>query len=294
MGSFARVRSDRMETPRVQFSARATEKSLNRAAPTETRSCECADRRHRHAAARHLYHPQPGRGIHHRRQRPRPHLYRAARISWPVRKRPCRTASQTNRQSRLGIPLPGISGARLQCQEEDDSETFSAITVAGWKSRDRKILTAAPCGLLGTVLGRSSNSRTAGRRRPFVRVLAARRGRVPQSACLRLRCAGNSGIPPFVPWRPRRPARTIRIGSKVARLCMSRSSVRTGSGSKMLWPTATPGCPRPCCWRGRLAANERMLSAGLDSLDWLMETQRCADQLGHFVPIGSQGFLPPG
>ena len=36
-----------------------------------------------------------------------------------------------------------------------------------------------------------------------------------------------------------------------------------------------------------------MLSAGLDSLDWLMETQRCPTN-GHFVPIGSQGFYRRG
>jgi hypothetical protein len=32
-----------------------------------------------------------------------------------------------------------------------------------------------------------------------------------------------------------------------------------------------------------------MVAAGLESLDWLMKTQRCEIH-GHFVPIGSQGF----
>src|SRR6202790_3305102 len=44
---------------------------------------------------------------------------------------------------------------------------------------------------------------------------------------------------------------------------------------------------------GSASGNERMLSAGLDSLDWLMETQRCPTN-GHFVPIGSQGFYRRG
>jgi hypothetical protein len=44
---------------------------------------------------------------------------------------------------------------------------------------------------------------------------------------------------------------------------------------------------------GSACADERMLSAGLDSLDWLMETQRCQTN-GHFVPIGSQGFYRQG
>ena len=44
MESFARVRSDRMETPRVQFSARADQQIAESTARTETRSRERADR----------------------------------------------------------------------------------------------------------------------------------------------------------------------------------------------------------------------------------------------------------
>jgi hypothetical protein len=44
---------------------------------------------------------------------------------------------------------------------------------------------------------------------------------------------------------------------------------------------------------GSATGNERMLSAGLDSLEWLMETQRCPAK-GHFVPVGSQGFYRQG
>ncbi len=40
---------------------------------------------------------------------------------------------------------------------------------------------------------------------------------------------------------------------------------------------------------GAACADERMVSAGLESLDWLMKTQRCETN-GQFVPIGSQGF----
>jgi glycosyltransferase involved in cell wall biosynthesis len=40
---------------------------------------------------------------------------------------------------------------------------------------------------------------------------------------------------------------------------------------------------------GSASGNEDMVSAGLEALDWLMETQSC-EAGGHFVPIGSQGF----
>jgi len=44
---------------------------------------------------------------------------------------------------------------------------------------------------------------------------------------------------------------------------------------------------------GSACSDDRMLSAGLESLNWLTETQRCETN-GHFVPIGSQGFYRRG
>ncbi len=44
---------------------------------------------------------------------------------------------------------------------------------------------------------------------------------------------------------------------------------------------------------GAANSDDRMISAGLEALGWLMETQRCQTN-GHFVPIGSQGFYPQG
>jgi hypothetical protein len=44
---------------------------------------------------------------------------------------------------------------------------------------------------------------------------------------------------------------------------------------------------------GSACSDDRMVSAGLESLDWLLEMQRC-EANGHFVPIGSQGFCHQG
>jgi glycosyltransferase involved in cell wall biosynthesis len=44
---------------------------------------------------------------------------------------------------------------------------------------------------------------------------------------------------------------------------------------------------------GSSSGDEGLVSAGLESLDWLMEMQRCETN-GHFVPIGSQGFYRQG
>ncbi|MGC1088024.1 MAG: glycosyltransferase family 4 protein, partial [Candidatus Acidiferrum sp.] len=47
--------------------------------------------------------------------------------------------------------------------------------------------------------------------------------------------------------------------------------------------------PQALIRSGMRAANEEMVSAGLEALDWLLSIQRC-DVEGHFVPIGSLGF----
>src|SRR5438045_506715 len=44
---------------------------------------------------------------------------------------------------------------------------------------------------------------------------------------------------------------------------------------------------------GSACSDERMISGGLESLDWLLTQQRC-EVNGHFVPIGSQGFYRKG
>jgi glycosyltransferase involved in cell wall biosynthesis len=47
--------------------------------------------------------------------------------------------------------------------------------------------------------------------------------------------------------------------------------------------------PQALIRAGMRAANEEMVSSGLEALDWLVAIQRC-EVKGHFVPIGSQGF----
>jgi len=44
---------------------------------------------------------------------------------------------------------------------------------------------------------------------------------------------------------------------------------------------------------GSACADDRMVSAGLEALDWLLKTQHCETNQ-HFVPIGSQGFYHQG
>jgi glycosyltransferase involved in cell wall biosynthesis len=47
--------------------------------------------------------------------------------------------------------------------------------------------------------------------------------------------------------------------------------------------------PQALLLAGASCGDERMIAAGVESLDWLLSVQRCTDK-GHFVPVGSQGF----
>jgi len=49
--------------------------------------------------------------------------------------------------------------------------------------------------------------------------------------------------------------------------------------------------PQAVIRAGKRAANDEMVLAGIEALDWLLTIQRC-EVKGHFVPIGSQGFYP--
>ena len=71
MESFSRVRSDRLQTPRVQFSARVAPKSAQAAAGAEVESSPSTHRRRRNVSAFDLLHSQLWGGLHDRRQRPR-------------------------------------------------------------------------------------------------------------------------------------------------------------------------------------------------------------------------------
>ncbi len=45
---------------------------------------------------------------------------------------------------------------------------------------------------------------------------------------------------------------------------------------------------------GRSLANEALIAAGLESLEWLTDLQRKGAAVGHFVPVGSNGFYQRG
>ena len=250
MGSFARVRSDRMENPRVQFSARATEKSLNLLPSLKLDHVNALT--DDTGMLQHAIFTIPNRAEGYTTDD------NARALIFTVLMNQL-AGEETAMSEPPKPPIPiGHSAtwhfsSTLSMPRTKGSETSSATTIAGWKSRDRKILTAAPCGLW--------EPSSAGRRIQDC-------GALP-GVCSSTRC------PPWSSSTARGPAptpcsefrntsiRTLETATpsaydslwlKGCSLCMSRSTVRTGSGLKMWWRTGTPGCPRPCCWWDRLAA----------------------------------------
>ena len=78
MESFARVRSDRMESSKGSVRGPHDSQVAGSVAGVEAESLASADRRHRNAAAFDLHDPEPRRGIHHRRQCARAYFCGAA------------------------------------------------------------------------------------------------------------------------------------------------------------------------------------------------------------------------
>ena len=141
---------------------------------------------------------------------------------------------------------------------------------------------------LGTVLGRSKNAglRGAAGRMFELAVPAAVEFKSPRACAFAL-----LGLQEYLDSFPGDRAALSASDAVANRLLNSYRSVRSDD-----WKWFENGLaysnarlPQALMRAGVRAANEEMVSAGLEALDWLVTIQRC-DVKGHFVPIGSHGF----
>ena len=166
---------------------------------------------------------------------------------------PAWTSRQSKPPIRIGRSATWHFSSMPSIPRRRGSETSSATTAGGWKSRARKILTDAHCGLW-------ERSWAGPRITDFeARLDAVRDSPCPQWSSSTVRAPGPIHCSEF----RNTSIRILETATPNAydlhwlngcSICMSRSSARTGSGLRMWWPTAMPGCRRPCCWRDRLAA----------------------------------------
>jgi glycosyltransferase involved in cell wall biosynthesis len=281
MGSFARVRSDRMESPRVQFSARMTHKSLN-----------------------HL----PELSLTHlRRMTDDTGMLQHSIFTIPNRSEGY-TTDDNARALILAVTLEQSDKGSLESANSCGLYlSFLEHAFSPAKGRFKNFLLYdrrwnEPVGsedchgralwALGTVLGRSQDQGlrgAAGRLFEFS-LPAAVEFHSPRAWAYTL-----LGIHEYLISYPGdRDAQKVRFALS-RRLLEMYESIRRPDWKwfENVLAYGNARLPQSLLLVGAACSDDRMISAGLESLDWLINTQHCEIDR-HFVPIGSQGFYRHG
>ncbi len=287
MGSFARVRSDRMESPKLQFSARVITKSLNRLPELKLN---------------HLHRMTDDTGmlqhsiftIPNRREGYTTDDNARALVFAVLLKQLGKEQVLKHNSAIPGSAVEDFAPRYLAFLEHAFNPANGRFrNFLGYDRRWNEAEGSEDCHgravwALGTVLGRSEDQG--------------------------LRCAAGrlfeSSLPAVVDFRsPRAWAYTL-LGiqeyldsypgdrdAQKARSTLSRrllemyESVRSPDWSwfEDVLAYGNARLPQALLVVGSICPDDRMISAGLESLDWLLKMQHCETN-GHFVPIGSQGF----
>jgi hypothetical protein len=286
MESFSRVRSDRMETPKVQFSARMISRSLNQL-PTLKLS-------------------------HLRRMTDDTGMLQHAIFTIPNRSEGYTT--DDNARALIFAVLLGQVEKNQRGKINPSTETaalrYSAFLEHAFnpaKSRFKNSLRydrrwneaigsedshGRALWALGSVLGRSED--------PGLRGAAGRLFEFSLPAVLefhspRAWAYSLLGIQEYLDSYPGdRDAQKVR-SSLSRRLLEMYHSIRRPDWKwfENVVAYGNARLPQALLVVGSASSDDRMISAGLESLDWLLQMQRC-EANGHFVPVGSQGFYQQG
>ncbi len=286
MESFARVRSDRMESPRVQFAARAISKSLDKLPELKLH---------------HLHRLTDDTG-----------MLQHSIFTIPNRREGY--ATDDNARALILAVLLGQEEQQRSGKFDSSTETL-ALRFLGFlehafnpaKGRFRNFLRydrrwneavgsedshGRALWALGTVLGRSQNPGlrgAAGRLFEFS-LPAAVEFSSPRAWAYTL--LGVQGYLDSYPGD--RDARKVR-SSLSWRLLDMYESIRRPDWKwfENVLAYGNARLPQALLLVGSACSDGRMISAGLESLDWLSSAQHC-EVNRHFVPIGSQGFYRQG
>jgi glycosyltransferase involved in cell wall biosynthesis len=286
MESFTRVRSDRMETPKVQFSARMTQKSLDQL--PELKLDHFNRLTDDTGMLQHSIFAIPNRGEGY-------------------------TTDDNARALIFSVALGQLQRGQAQDQvEQTDSRISDSVSrylsflehaFNSANGRFKNFLRYdrrwnEPAGSedshgralwgLGTVLGQSQDQGIRGAAgRLFEFSLPA----VLEFSSPRAWAYALLGIQEYITSYPGdRDAQKIRSALSRRLLEMYESIRRpTWKWFENVLAYGNARLPQALLLVGSACSDDRMVSAGLESLDWLSETQRCEINR-HFVPIGSQGF----
>ena len=291
MESFSRVRRDRMESPRVQFSARAAHKLLN----------ELPELKLNHVNAltddtgmlQHSIFTIPNRGEGHTTDD------NARALIFTVLLEQLGEEQRTNADSAISffaIRAPAFRYLSF-LEHAYDPATARFKNFLGYDRRWNEAAGSEDCHgralwALGTVLGRSKDQGlkcAAGRLFEFS-LTTAMEFSSPRAWAYTL-----LGIQEYLDAYPGdRDAQRVR--SALAQRLLEMYAAVHSTDWKWFEDVLAYGnarLPQALLLVGSACSDDRMLSTGLEALDWLLTQQRCETN-GHFVPIGSQGFYRKG
>lgn len=295
MESFARVRSDRMESPHVQFSARVTRKSLDQLPELKLN--------HLHRLTddtgmlQHSIFTIPNRGEGYTTDDNARALVLTVLLEPLCKEQLAKTDSA----------IPGFAARDSAFRYLAFLEhAFNPVTGRfknflgydrRWNEAEGSPQPSEDCHGralwgLGTVLGRSEDQGlrcAAGRLFEFSLPLAV------EFSSPRAWAYTLLGIQEYLHSYPGdRDAQKVRSALS-RRLLEMYESIRSPDWNwfEDVLAYGNARLPQAMLLVGSACSDDRMVSAGLESLDWLLKMQHCETN-GHFVPIGSQGFYRKG
>ena len=282
MESFARVRSDRMKSPKVQFSARLIEKSLGQL--PELNLNHLNQMTDDTGMLQHAIFTIPNRREGYTTDDNARALILAVLLEHPDR----------DRAGEPGLPSAKSAGLYLSFLEHAfNPATGRFKNILGYDRRWNETEGSEDCHgralwALGTVLGRSQDQgcRGAAERLFEFSLPAVQAFTSPRAWAYTL-----LGVQQYLTSYPGdRDAQKVR--SALSRRLLEMYELIRRPDWKWFENVLAYGNARlPQCLllAGAACSDDRMVSAGLESLDWLSTVQHCEINR-HFVPIGSQGF----
>ncbi len=285
MESFAHVRSDRMKTPHVQFSARATRKSLNQI--PELNLNQIKRLTDDTGMFQHAIFTIPNHGEGYTTDD------NARALIFTVL-----LAQMRNDQPDKNDPTLDLSARYLSFLEHAFNSAKGRFrNFLRYDRRWNEAEGSEDCHGralwgLGTVLGRSQDQglRSAAGRLLEFSLPAALEFSSPRAWAYTI-----LGIQEYLgSYSGDRDAQKVR-SALGRRLLEMYESIRRPDWQwfENVLAYGNARLPQAMLLVGSACADDRMVSAGLESLDFLLAQQRCETN-GHFVPIGSQGFYRQG
>ena len=296
MESFSRVRSDRMENPRVQFAARATPKDLNRLPELKLDHVNALT--DDTGMLQHAIFTVPNRGEGHTTDDNARALILMAMLERSGKDQPEKDQPENDEREKPNLPVANFSARYLSFLEHGFNPAKGRFrNFLGYDRHWNEAAGSEDCHgravwALGTVLGRSSDH---GLRCAAGRLFELSLPAVVEFYSPRACAYALLGIQEYLDsYRGDRDAQKIR-SVLAGRLLAMYESIRRPDWKwyESVLAYGNARLPQAMLLVGSVCSDDRMVFAGLEALDWLTETQR-SETNGHFVPIGSQGFYRQG